>query len=593
MGGDRSTEIRLLGPLEVRVGGRVVPIPRPKQRSLVAILALAPGVCVPKERLIDELWGVTPPETASHGLQVHVSALRKLLGAELIETCPGGYRLAVPADAVDASRAEALIAQGRAEGDREKLGEAVALFRGQPLAGTELEGRDAARLEDLRHEALEEQFDLELAAGAGAALVAPLERLVAESPLRERPRGQLMRALYRAGRQADALAAFQDARRTFVEELGIEPSPALREIEKAILQQDESLAAPAATRAAEPVIRRRRRLALALAFAALATTAGVAAAFFLPPGKPSAASAGATTTSPSTLIAAPVGKASAHKKVRRVVRPVVVSHGVRTKRIVAMEPAATVPAIVVVPATTVITTSAALPVTTAPPTARVTTQPKIATHPTRTTPAPAPMVTTSADPVHIVDTFDSGAVDTSTWNVFVNGIGADAVQRDGKLVISIAPGAKPGGPYNFVGAQYGTRSCFSGDIDMQLDYRLVSWPASSGAYVGLQAVFADAMVDRLADANSPADSIGSMIKPRWTSVTTTGNSGSLRLRRVDGIATTYYLDNGAWQQIDTGPAPNPAHLHIGVSMNPGLSPSSNIAVELDNFSATASGPTNC
>jgi hypothetical protein len=160
-------------------------------------------------------------------------------------------------------------------------------------------------------------------------------------------------------------------------------------------------------------------------------------------------------------------------------------------------------------------------------------------------------------------------------------------------VISIAANAKPGGSYNFVGAQYGSRSCFSGDIDMQVDYRLVTWPPSSGAYVGLQAVFANAFVDRLSDANSSSDSIGSMIDPRWTSVSIGGTSGSLRLRRVGGVVTTYYLDSGAWQAIDTGPAPHPAHLHIGLNMNPGLSPSSNIVVELDNFSATASGPTSC
>ena len=195
--------------------------------------------------------------------------------------------------------------------------------------------------------------------------------------------------------------------------------------------------------------------------------------------------------------------------------------------------------------------------------------------------------------MHIVDTFDGGVVDSNTWNVFVNGIGVDAVQRNGKLLISIAAGAKPGGAWNSVSAQYGSRACFSGDIDMQVDYRLINWYPNSGAYVSLQAVFADAMVERFADANGGHDVFASMIKPRWQMTTANDTAGSLRLTRVNGIVTTYYLDNGAWQAIDTGPAPNPAHLHIGLSVNTGLTPSSDIVVELDNFSATAAGVTTC
>lgn len=194
--------------------------------------------------------------------------------------------------------------------------------------------------------------------------------------------------------------------------------------------------------------------------------------------------------------------------------------------------------------------------------------------------------------MHIVDTFDTQVVDSSVWNVFFNGDGADIVQRNGKLVVSIAGGATPGGSYDFVGAQYGSRGCFSGDIDMQVDYKLDTWPAGSGAYIGLQAVYANAMVERFAPVGG-TDVIGSMIDPRFKQVSTTAASGSLRLTRVNGIVTTYYLVDGAWQPIDTAPAPSPAHLHIGVSVVPATSPPSNIVVELDNFSATAYGPTTC
>jgi hypothetical protein len=237
-----------------------------------------------------------------------------------------------------------------------------------------------------------------------------------------------------------------------------------------------------------------------------------------------------------------------------------------------------------------------MPTTThaAPPPATTTHAPTtshVATHPVRTTPLPAPTTTAApSGPVHIVDTFDKSVVDDTTWNVLVNGIGADAVQRNGKLVISVAANSKPGGSYNFVGIQYGTRQCFSGDIDMQVDYRLVTWPAGSGAYVGLQAVFADAMVERFSPPEGGADIYGSMIRPRWTSQPASGTTGSLRLQRVGGVVTTYYLAGGAWQPVDTGPAAGAAHLHIGLSLNPGITPTSGIAVELDNFSATAAGP---
>ena len=588
-----STGVRLLGPLEVRVDGRVVRIARPKQRALLAVLALDAGACVSRERLIDELWGAAPPASAAHGLQVHVSGLRKLLGGDLIVTCPGGYKLALDPQAVDAHRAAALVAAGDPEA-------ALALFAGAPLEDVDLEGpaaHEAARLDDVRVAALEERFDRALAAGEGAALVAPLERLVAESPLRERPRGQLMLALYRAGRQADALAAFQDARRTFVEELGIEPSPTLREIERAILQQDDSLAGtPAAPEAPPPTARERRprMIAGAVAFAALASAAGVAAAYILPPGHPSADAA-----------TPPNHPKAAHRRVLHTLVPVKASvvsttAAPRHRRVrvtlrkqapVHVEHTRTVP-----PVAAPTTTHAAPPPPPPPPTTTVQTrtQPTVATHPTRTTPLPPTTTTTPAGPVHIVDTFDGGVVDDRTWNVLINGVGADAVQRNGKLVISIAAGAKPGGTWNFVGAQYGTKQCFTGDIDMQIDYHLVSWPPSSGAYVGLQAVFANALVERFSPPqNNGADGIGSIIDPRFTSDPFSDMSGSLRLTRVNGIATTYYLLGGEWQQVDSAPAPHPAVLQFGLNMNPGLSPSANVSVELDNFAATASGPTHC
>src|SRR5581483_6086659 len=184
--------------------------------------------------LVEGLWGPRPPETAQKALHGHVSALRKRLGADRIETRPPGYRLRLEAaDELDAHRFERAVATARMDGAAarsRKLREALALFRGEPLSDfryEEFAGAEALRLEELRLTVIEEQIEAELELGRHAEVVPQLERLVVDHPLRERMRAQLMLALYRAGRQADALQAFKDARTRLVDELGIDAGPAL------------------------------------------------------------------------------------------------------------------------------------------------------------------------------------------------------------------------------------------------------------------------------------------------------------------------------------------------------------------------------
>jgi predicted ATPase/DNA-binding SARP family transcriptional activator len=228
----------------------------PKQRALLAVLLLAyRDDAVPAGRLVDELWGEDPPVTAGKALQVHLSRLRSALGPEQpIVTRPSGYAIAVEPEQLDLARFEALSALARAAGDaREAAGhwrEALALFRGPPLADVPLLGpgaAEASRLEELRLAALEERVDAELSLGEHGAVVGELQALVAEHPYRERLRAQLMLALYRSGRQAAALDAFREARRTLVDDLGIEPGRELQELERAVLAQDPALDAPAAS----------------------------------------------------------------------------------------------------------------------------------------------------------------------------------------------------------------------------------------------------------------------------------------------------------------------------------------------------------
>lgn len=237
-------QFALLGPLEVRNEGRTIEIARGKPRALLALLLLSPGRVVPVERLIDELWGDTPPATVATALHVYVSGLRKALGEGMIATHEPGYAIQVAPEAVDLHRFEQLRREAR-DADPERaaalLAEALAIWRGPALADVALP-REAARLEELRLGATEERIDAELELGAHEELVPELEGLVREHPFHERLRRQLMLALYRAGRQADALAAFADARRTFVDTLGVDPSPMLQELQHAILRQDVSLA---------------------------------------------------------------------------------------------------------------------------------------------------------------------------------------------------------------------------------------------------------------------------------------------------------------------------------------------------------------
>ncbi|TML40938.1 MAG: transcriptional regulator, partial [Actinobacteria bacterium] len=266
-------DFRILGPLEVRDRGRPIELPRRKQRAVLAILLLRRGEIVSSDVLVDGLWGEDPPPTARAALHNYVAQLRRALGPGVVLSRAGSYLLDIAPEQIDVGRFERLTAEGRAalgEERVEKLREALMLWRGPPLADLAFEpfaANEASRLEELRTAALEELIDAKLSLGASAELVAELEALITEHPFRERLRGQLMLALYRAGRQAEALEAYQEARRTLADELGIEPSAPLRELEQALLRQDPSVAAPVrvAREIAAPQEKRRKTVTVLFA----------------------------------------------------------------------------------------------------------------------------------------------------------------------------------------------------------------------------------------------------------------------------------------------------------------------------------------
>ena len=256
-------EFHILGPLEVMDQGRVVKLGGSKQRSLLAYLLLRPNEAVSRDRLIDELWGDQPPDTAATAIQVYVSQLRKALGRDVIVTQPPGYLIQVRDGELDLERFERSVAGARSAPSAEAselLSEALALWRGPPLAELDAAFARAAgvRLDEQRLAALEQRIDADLALGRHAQLVPELEGLVREHPLREHLRGQLMVALYRSGRQAEALDVYRTGRRMLDEELGLEPGEELRRLERAILSHDPSLEPPVVAAIVGPSLAQRR-----------------------------------------------------------------------------------------------------------------------------------------------------------------------------------------------------------------------------------------------------------------------------------------------------------------------------------------------
>jgi DNA-binding SARP family transcriptional activator len=246
----------ILGPVQIHhEGGQRAPVPRGRVLSFLALLLVHRGDTVHVDRIVDELWGCAELQNAKNAAQVVASRLRSVMGEGILDSEGGGYALRVPRGAVDADRFEDLLMRGAAELTRgevraaaETLKEALGLWRGPALVDVGDHGfaqPEIARLDGLRLACLSERLEADLACGRHAELTGELEALVRQHPLRERLRAQLMLALYRAGRQAEALGAYRAAREALVDGLGVEPSPELRALETAILRHEVQAAGPA------------------------------------------------------------------------------------------------------------------------------------------------------------------------------------------------------------------------------------------------------------------------------------------------------------------------------------------------------------
>jgi DNA-binding SARP family transcriptional activator len=250
-GGARTLSFQLLGPLDISANGDAIQLDRQMPRTLLALLLVCAGEFVLSDWLVDELWTDEPPETARASLQNFVCQLRKVLGADVVLTGVQGYRLNVQPEQIDTVRFRQAAAAGRAlaapRSCAARLRAGLELWRGrafEDVVRTPALELEASLLHEQRTSALEDAIDAELQLGYDADLVAELERLIADEPYRERLRAQLALALYRSGRQQEALDGLRQARRTLRCELGLEPSPPLRELERAILAQAPELASP-------------------------------------------------------------------------------------------------------------------------------------------------------------------------------------------------------------------------------------------------------------------------------------------------------------------------------------------------------------
>ena len=250
-------QVRILGPFQLEDGGRPITVGGARQRAVLADLVLHANEVVPSEQLLLDLWGEDSPPSAANALQAAISRLRRVLPPGRLITATPGYALRhLPGragrQAVRAAdlRGPRCSRRGRAAEATRILDQALSLWRGPPLADFRYEPfaqAEIARLEELQLTCLEERIEAHLALGSAGALTAELQRLVSEYPLRERLRGQLMLALYRSGRQAEALEVYREFRIALQEDLGLEPSPGLRELEAAILRHDPLLSPPSTT----------------------------------------------------------------------------------------------------------------------------------------------------------------------------------------------------------------------------------------------------------------------------------------------------------------------------------------------------------
>jgi DNA-binding SARP family transcriptional activator len=573
-------DFRILGPLEVWDGQRQLELGGSKRQAVLAFLLLHADEVVSVDRLVDQLWGERAPRNAAAAIRTHVSRLRKELGPEVVATRARGYVLRPEPGAVDLERFERLSAEAENLPARERAGklrEALALWRGPPLEDLGFEpalAGDIARLNELHLTVLENRIDADLEAGNHTGLVGELEALIAEHPLRERLRGQLILALYRNGRQAEALEVFRETRSVLAEELGLEPSPELRELERAILQHDPALRVTPirAPVAAEPGVRpgRRRRIYLGASLALVLAGLGAATAYAI-----------GTRTTHTAALSQPASITSANRRTNET--------GAKTTKDSGVGHATTGTGKSAQDSTTPNTNrgsghslvSDKTPTTSGP--SRTTTTARNATNGHRT-----------PKPVTFTDDFSEGYVDPKVWNTAEIKDGGDVsiAEQDGQLQLTIGADAVPGGKYNQIDDHIGTGCNFPFGFDARVDYTLLEWPPGENIDVGMSAIFAYGAVYR--DYSSGwGDGYASWIATNdYRTVGLPDTQGSIRIKRTaQNKVTTYFWHSGKWKEITSAYGGGAAVIALQASSD-GQNPfgGHELKVAFDNFKISAIDP---
>ncbi len=598
-------EFLVLGPLEVWRDGQPIEVRGSKRRALLALLIVHANEVVRSDRLVDALWGERSPGNASAALQNHISRLRKDLGGDILITKPWGYVIRADPQSIDLQRFEALLAESRtlpAHQRRERMQEALALWRGPALADVASEPAlvtEVARLEELRLSALEQRIDADLELGGDPELVAEIEALVAQHPLRERLRGQLILALYRGGRQAEALEAYRETRRLLVEELGIEPSRELRELEQAILRQDPALGvAPAPHAPPAPDDDRRFRwpkspLVIA-AGALLLAGGGLASAVVLTAGVPAPNSAAPATSHESSPGTEERPSTSTAARTQEQLRP---STAARTQQ---EQPTTSTVAPARrkrQPSPPAATTAKSDPPTQTParrsrPPQRPVTRPRqVVTTATKTTTGAKPRTTKppptkSEEPFTIADDFSRPVFDPAIWHIVGRDFGGAFDQSNGRLEITLLADAQPDPAWDQVGGHYGTRCQFPGDFDASAEFELITWPSGAGAYAGLSAFFADSAVVRQSSAQW-GDRYASWVNGAHGGIPLEDKQGKLRLRRVGAMITTYIWYGGGWRTVVSNRSTGRATLGLQLQADGDEFSHTDVRVAFDNFVVSA------
>jgi DNA-binding SARP family transcriptional activator len=578
-------EFRVLGPLEIWEGPRRVEIGGAKQRALLALLVLHANEIVGKDRLIDELWGEGAPRTAAASLHNYISRLRKVLGSERLVTRPWGYVLRIETEQVDLHRFERGISEAEPLPAKEraaKLADALTLWRGPALADLVYEpavANESKRLDELRLAVLEARIDADLEVGHNAKIIGELEALVTEHPLREGLRAQLILALYRDDRQAEALEVYRETRRLLKDELGLEPSPALRQLEGAILRQDPSLAPVSPRPSVEegPAMRRRWLVYAALGGAALFAAGGIAAVSAIRHGESAHHALSATPTNQTEAVI-PAASAPGERRRKPHARLAVhkpPSHRAE-KRLVVAKP-------------TSVGTHHSRAVLTTSRVEKARSQqgaPKPAGAKKRRTPPPK-MVRT-------VDAFAGGTMNPGIWNLTTWGTGVDVAQRNGRLELTMHADATPDAQWNAMAGGYQTACSLTGNFDARIDYLLLNWSAANGTVVTLNVSFPDSVINivRASRASGQEDYTFAAPSGEWRVLNTTDVSGGFRVTRVGSLITSYIRSGGHWMKFDSAHRLGAVTLQMILWASGSDFAHKDVMVALDNFMLLAP-PSGC